>query len=168
MARRALIVGINTYGGGNDLDACVADAKAMAEVLSRHKDNEKNFDCLLLLDRMADGSQITRPKLAAPARPACRFIPGSRATSKPATARSGNVGEIEHLDGGASSPSAGRRPALGAGRQALERVVDFRGRDARPDLRQAVVQPLEAQVDQPEERLVARRGIASRSRPAPA
>ena len=27
MARRALIVGINTYGGGNDLQACVADAE---------------------------------------------------------------------------------------------------------------------------------------------
>lgn len=63
MARRALIVGVNTYGGGNDLDACVADAKAMAEVLSRHKDGEKNFDCLVLLDRMADGSPITRAKL---------------------------------------------------------------------------------------------------------
>ncbi len=63
MARRALIVGINTYGGGNDLKACVADAKAMAEVLSRHKDGEKNFDCILLPDRMGDGSPITRPRL---------------------------------------------------------------------------------------------------------
>ena len=32
MARRALIVGINTYEGDNDLNACVADAKAIAEV----------------------------------------------------------------------------------------------------------------------------------------
>lgn len=63
MARRALILGIDTYGGGNNLNACVADAKAMAEVLSRHKDGEKNFDCIVLLDRMEDGSPITRPKL---------------------------------------------------------------------------------------------------------
>jgi hypothetical protein len=65
MARRALIVGINTYGGGNDLQACVADAKAMTEVLSRHKDGEKNFDCIVLLDHIEDGSAITRPKLRA-------------------------------------------------------------------------------------------------------
>lgn len=65
MARRALIVGINTYGGGNDLQACVADAKAMTEVLSRHKDGEKNFDCIVLLDQIEDGSAITRPKLRA-------------------------------------------------------------------------------------------------------
>lgn len=65
MARRALIVGINTYGGGNDLLSCVADAKAISEVLSRHKDSEKNFDCLVLLDKMTDGSAITRPKLRA-------------------------------------------------------------------------------------------------------
>jgi len=47
VARRALIVGINTYGGGNDLAASVADAKAMAEVLSRHKDSEKEFVCVV-------------------------------------------------------------------------------------------------------------------------
>ena len=55
MARRALIAGINTYSGSNNLNACVADAKAMAEVLSRHKDGKRNFDCILLLDKMMDG-----------------------------------------------------------------------------------------------------------------
>jgi caspase domain-containing protein len=65
MAGRALVVGINTYGSGNDLHACVADAEAMVMVLSRHKDGEKNFDCRLLADRMEDGSPITRPKLRA-------------------------------------------------------------------------------------------------------
>lgn len=65
MDRIALVVGINNYGGGNDLHACVTDAKAMAEILSRHKDGEKNFDCIELLDRMEDGSPITRPKLRA-------------------------------------------------------------------------------------------------------
>ena len=65
MARRALVVGINTYGGTNDLQACVADAEAMATVLSRHKDGDRNFDCLVCLDRMPNGSPITRPKLRA-------------------------------------------------------------------------------------------------------
>lgn len=65
MGGRALIIGIDTYGGGNDLKACVADARAMAEILSRHKDGEKNFDCVLLADRMEDGTPITRPKLRA-------------------------------------------------------------------------------------------------------
>lgn len=65
MARRALIVGINTYGPGNNLNACVADAKSMAEVLSRHKDGEKNFDCVVWLDKTDDGSAITRPRLRA-------------------------------------------------------------------------------------------------------
>jgi len=63
MTRKALIVGINSYGGGNDLHACVADATAMTEALSRHKGGAKNFDCVLLADRMKDGSPITRPKL---------------------------------------------------------------------------------------------------------
>ena len=63
MTRRALIVGINTYERGNDLQSCVADARAMAAVLSRHKDSEKNFDCSVLLDGMEDGSPITRPRL---------------------------------------------------------------------------------------------------------
>jgi Caspase domain len=65
VARRALIVGINTYNGGNDLNACVADAKAMADILSRHKDGERNFDCLVWLDQTEDGSVITRSKLRA-------------------------------------------------------------------------------------------------------
>jgi Caspase domain len=63
VARRALIVGINTYGGSMGLKACVADAEAMAKVLSRNKNAEKNFDCNVLADRMADDSPITRPKL---------------------------------------------------------------------------------------------------------
>lgn len=65
MARRALIVGINTYGGSNDLNACIADARAMAEVLSRHKDGEKNFDCILFPDKTIAGLPVTRPKLRA-------------------------------------------------------------------------------------------------------
>jgi hypothetical protein len=63
LARRALIVGINTYDGVNDLCSPVADAEAMELALSRHKDGEKNFDCVVLKDFMTDGSAITRPKL---------------------------------------------------------------------------------------------------------
>jgi hypothetical protein len=62
VARRALIVGINSYGR-NVLHDCVADAQAMAEVLSRHKDGKKNFDCNVLPDRMEDGAPITRARL---------------------------------------------------------------------------------------------------------
>jgi len=37
----------------------------MSEVLSRHKDGKKNFDCVVLPDQMADGSPVTRSKLRA-------------------------------------------------------------------------------------------------------
>ena len=66
MARRSLIIGINSYGGGsNDLHACVADAEAMTAVLARHKDKEKNFDCLTWLDKTDKGEAITRSALRA-------------------------------------------------------------------------------------------------------
>src|SRR5947209_5781203 len=65
MARRALIVGINRYGGVNDLQACVADAEAMTSVLARHKDGEKNFDCITWLDQTFAGEMITRGRLRA-------------------------------------------------------------------------------------------------------
>ena len=65
MARRALIVGINTYDGDNDLQACVADAEAMAKILAHHKDGEKNFDCQVWPDHTDDCALITRPKLRA-------------------------------------------------------------------------------------------------------
>jgi hypothetical protein len=64
MARRALIVGINDYGGPpNDLRGCVPDADAMAKVISQHKDTEKNFDCWVWLDKTHEGKPITRPAL---------------------------------------------------------------------------------------------------------
>lgn len=65
MVRRALIVGINTYDSGNNLRSCAADAAAMRDVLERHSDGEKNFDCVALLDTLQDGSPITRPGLRA-------------------------------------------------------------------------------------------------------
>jgi caspase domain-containing protein len=48
MAKRALLVGINQYAHVSSLSACVADATAMAEVLSRNADGSVNFDCRLL------------------------------------------------------------------------------------------------------------------------
>jgi Caspase domain len=65
MPRRALIIGINTYVGVNNLNACVADAQSVANVLARHKDGEKNFDCIACLDRTDSGELITRGKLRA-------------------------------------------------------------------------------------------------------
>jgi hypothetical protein len=62
--RRALIVGINSYGNGNNLAACVSDASAMSQILARQKDGQKNFDCIEWLDR-ADGYAISRAKLRA-------------------------------------------------------------------------------------------------------
>jgi hypothetical protein len=63
MPRRALIVGINSYDHARNLHSCVADAEAMAKVLARHKDGEKNFDCIELLDQMRNGSPVTRAGL---------------------------------------------------------------------------------------------------------
>lgn len=69
--RRALIIGIDHYEKpGNDLGAAVADAEAVAALLQRHEDGEPNFDCRVFLDRMEDGSRITRSKL----RTACRKL----------------------------------------------------------------------------------------------
>jgi hypothetical protein len=65
MARRALIIGINRYGGANNLHACVADAESVASVLARHKDGEKNFDCIAWLDQTDSGELITRGRLRA-------------------------------------------------------------------------------------------------------
>ena len=65
MARRALIVGIDTYAGGDGLMACAADATAVAHALARHKNGEKNFDCELLADETPSGATVTRPRLRA-------------------------------------------------------------------------------------------------------
>jgi hypothetical protein len=61
MSRKALIVGVGTGGGGED-PAGVVNAKAMAEILSHHKDGEKNFSCKVFLDGV-NGVQVTRSDL---------------------------------------------------------------------------------------------------------
>lgn len=63
MPRRALIVGIDSYDNTSDLAACVEDAKAMAELLSRNVDETLNYECRVLLDHMEDGKPITRAAL---------------------------------------------------------------------------------------------------------
>ena len=63
MPRRALLIGINSYGGGKHLQACVADAEAMTSVLARHKDGKKNFDCITWADKTGAGTAITRADL---------------------------------------------------------------------------------------------------------
>jgi Caspase domain len=48
MPKRALLVGIDKYDNVNSLNGCVADATAMADLLSRHHDGSINFECRLL------------------------------------------------------------------------------------------------------------------------
>lgn len=61
--RRALIIGIDTYRNAPSLSGCVADAKAMDELLAKHEDGKPNFDCRTLLDQLEDGTPITRAAL---------------------------------------------------------------------------------------------------------
>jgi len=57
MARRALLIGINTYDNAGRLSACVADAQAMSHALERHKggDRRLNYECKTLLDQTEQG-----------------------------------------------------------------------------------------------------------------
>ncbi|MCA6122115.1 caspase family protein [Bradyrhizobium sp. WSM 1704] len=49
MSKRALLVGINQYDHVPSLGACIADAKAMDELISFHANRSRNFDTRLLL-----------------------------------------------------------------------------------------------------------------------
>lgn len=70
MARRALIIGVNSYDNAGDLYACVADAQAIEKALVRHKDGKLNYQCKTWLDRTDQGDKITRPAMRA----ACREL----------------------------------------------------------------------------------------------
>ncbi|GLR90909.1 caspase family protein [Bradyrhizobium iriomotense] len=48
MSKRALLVGINQYDHVSSLGACVADAKAMDELISFHSNRSRNFDTRLM------------------------------------------------------------------------------------------------------------------------
>ena len=61
MPRRALLVGIDEYNEVPALNCCVADAAAMANVLSRHEDSSVNFECISLVS--GSGERITRAVL---------------------------------------------------------------------------------------------------------
>lgn len=61
MAKRALIVGIDEYDHFSSLDAAVADATEMAEILQRNGDGSVNFTCHLLTGVGAEG--VTRANL---------------------------------------------------------------------------------------------------------
>ncbi len=63
--RRALLVGVDDYQdpGGLDLEACVSDAEAMASLLERHEDREKNYDCELFDSSAYQAGFVTRGDL---------------------------------------------------------------------------------------------------------
>lgn len=62
MNKRALVVGINNYDNMPALSCCVDDARAMADVLSRHADRSPNYDCLTLT---SDKAPVTEDALRA-------------------------------------------------------------------------------------------------------
>lgn len=62
MAKRALIVGIDDYENLTKLKGCVADAKAMQELLECNEDGSPNYDCQLLT---SDTARIDRKTLRA-------------------------------------------------------------------------------------------------------
>lgn len=43
--KRALLVGIDDYGGNGDLHGCVNDARALTPLFARHYDDAPNLDC---------------------------------------------------------------------------------------------------------------------------
>lgn len=46
--KRAILVGIDEYPTVGSLTGCVADATALAELLSRHADGDRNWDTRLM------------------------------------------------------------------------------------------------------------------------
>ncbi len=70
MAKRALLVGINTYSNAPDLKGAVADAAAMSELLRRNSNGKLNYECKALLDTTEKGRPITRSVL----REACQDL----------------------------------------------------------------------------------------------
>lgn len=64
MARRALLVGIDTYDVFNDLQTCVADARDMQALLERDADGSPNYSCRLMVYGPNDNAfKVTRPRL---------------------------------------------------------------------------------------------------------
>ena len=61
MSRRALLIGIDQYDNISSLKGCVNDALDMKEVLERHEDGSRNYDCRVLTS--PGPKPITRPFL---------------------------------------------------------------------------------------------------------
>jgi len=71
MAKRALIIGIDSYDKVHQLTGCVADAIEVRNLLQRNADGSPNYDCRLLIYGPDQSSErITRPVL----REACRDL----------------------------------------------------------------------------------------------
>lgn len=70
MPRRAFLIGIDTYEHAPNLTGCVADARAISNLLQRNQDGKPNYECRTLLNKMEDGKFITRSKL----REACQKL----------------------------------------------------------------------------------------------
>ena len=61
MAKKALLVGIDSYDRFGALTGCVADARAMEEKLKQHADESLNYGCKLMLYGKENGNaKITR------------------------------------------------------------------------------------------------------------
>lgn len=59
--RRALVVGIDHYQNVDELSGCVADARAVAQLLRRHDDDSPNFEVLSL--ESSENAPVGRTKL---------------------------------------------------------------------------------------------------------
>lgn len=62
-SKRALVVGMNTYKNASKLSGCVADAESVSRLLEENEGGSPNYECRVLLDKMEDGSPITRAAL---------------------------------------------------------------------------------------------------------
>lgn len=65
MAKRALVVGINTYDNATHLTGSVADAQAVGRLLQTNVDGSPNYNCRVLPDHLENGAPITRSALRA-------------------------------------------------------------------------------------------------------
>lgn len=64
MSKKALIIGIDTYQMPySDLNWAVSNAESMHQLLAYHQDEEPNYNCHVLLDKMENGDRITRANL---------------------------------------------------------------------------------------------------------
>lgn len=53
--KKALIVGVNNYGGNNNLSGCINDAETISTLLERDENGDKNFHIKKSLDVQAKG-----------------------------------------------------------------------------------------------------------------